>query len=232
MWQEYPSTPAEAFQVSNKGCYYAVQMSTARKQKRITNVPFDPSVPVNTFWDIGNSDGTAIWLHQQVGAQHRFIGFFEGWGEPYAHYVKKLDDFQRKSGCIWGHHYLPHDGNHEKQGEVNNNSPRTMLENLGLRKIDIVPRVQEIQHGIMATRNYIGLCYFDEAGCKEGITHLDSYKKKWNDTLQCYMDEPLHDIHSEGADSFRQAAQTFVNNTPGSKAGARPKRRNRSGMAA
>ena len=26
MWQEYPSTPGEAFQVSNKGCYYAVQM--------------------------------------------------------------------------------------------------------------------------------------------------------------------------------------------------------------
>lgn len=232
MWQEYPSTPGEAFQVSNKGCYYAVQMALARKQKRIGAVPFDPSVPVNTFWDIGSSDGTAIWFHQQVGAQHRFINFEEGWGEPYAHYVSKMDAFQRKTGCIWGRHYLPHDGAHERQGEVNNNSPRVMLENLGLRKIEIVERIPEIQHGISATRDFLSSCWIDEVGCKEGIVHLDSYKKKWNNVLQCWMDEPLHDIHSEAADSFRQAAQTFVNNSSGVRPGARPKRRNRSGMAA
>lgn len=232
MWQEYPSTPAEAFQVSNKGCYYAVQMATMRKQKRIGRVLFDPTVPVNTFWDIGNSDGTAVWLHQQVGMRHRFIGFFEGWGEPYAHYVGKLDAFQRETGCVWGRHYLPHDGSHEKQGEVNNNSPRTMLENLGLRKIEIVPRVSEIQHGIQATRNYLAICEIDETACKEGIVHLDSYKKKWNTVLQCWMDEPLHDVHSEAADAMRQAAQVFVNNVAGVQAGTRPKRRRPGGMAA
>lgn len=232
MWQEYPSTPEEAFQVSNKGCYYAVQMALARKQKRIGTVPFEPGVPVNTFWDIGNSDGTAIWFHQLVGTQHRFIHFEEGWGEPYSHYVSKMDAFQRKTGCVWGRHYLPHDGAHEKQGETNNNSPRTMLENLGLRKIEIVPRISEIQHGISATRDYLSSCFIDETGCKEGITHLDSYKKKWNTVLQCWMDEPLHDVHSEASDAFRQAAQTFVNNTPGVRAGAKPRRRNKSGMAA
>ncbi len=232
MWQEYPSTPAEAFQVSNKGCYYAVQLSTARKQRRIGRVPFEPGLPVNTFWDIGNSDGTAIWLHQQVGTQHRFIGFIEGWGEPYAYFVQKLDDFARQTGCVWGRHYLPHDGAHEKQGEVNNNSPSTMLENLGLTRIEIVPRVSEIQHGIQATRNYLGTCWFDEAGCKEGLVHLENYKKKWNTTLQCWMDEPLHDIHSEAADGIRQAAQHFANNHHTVRAGSKPKRRNRGGMAA
>lgn len=232
MWQEYPSTPDEAFQVSNKACYYAVQMAKVRKEKRIGRIPIDPSVPVNTFWDIGNSDGTAIWLHQKVGAQHRFFGFLEGWGEPYSYFVTKLFDQQRKHGFVWGRHYLPHDGAHEKQGETNNNSPRTMLENLGLRKIEIVPRISEIQHGISATRDFIAQCYFDEEGCKEGIIHLDSYKRTWNDRLGCFTDVPLHDEHSEGADSFRQAAQTFVNNNTGVESGKRPKRRNRSGMAA
>ena len=28
--------------------------------------------------DIGNSDGTAVWLHQHVGMTDRFIGFIEG----------------------------------------------------------------------------------------------------------------------------------------------------------
>ena len=103
---------------------------------------------------------------------------------------------------------------------------------LGLRKIEIVERIPEIQHGISATRDFLSSCWIDEVGCKEGIVHLDSYKKKWNNVLQCWMDEPLHDIHSEAADSFRQAAQTFVNNSSGVRPGARPKRRNRSGMAA
>lgn len=232
MWQEYPSTPEEAFQVSTKACYYAVQMAKMRKEKRITSVPFEPGYPVNSFWDIGNRDGTAVWLHQQVGVQHRFIRFFEGWGEPYAHFVGLLDKYQQQTGCVWGRHYLPHDGAHERQGEVNNTSPRTMLENLGLKKIEIVERIPEIQHGIQATRDFMASCWIDEQGCKEGINHLDSYRRTWNDRLGCYTDVPMHDEHSEGADAFRQAAQTFTNNSHTVSSGKRPKRRNRGGMAA
>lgn len=232
MWQEYPSTPDEAFQQSNRGAYYAIQMTRVRKERRIRKVPLDPSLPVNTFWDIGNRDGTAIWFHQQVGAIHRFVNFEEGWGEPYSYFVRRMEDFQRKTGCVWGRHYLPHDGAHEKQGETNNNSPRTMLENLGLKKIEIVERVSEIQHGIQATRDFLAMCEFDEERCKEGIAHLDSYQRTWNDRLACFTDQPLHDVHSEAADSFRQAAQTFVGNNPVVRSGNRPKRRNKSGMAA
>lgn len=231
MWQEYPSTPDEAFQQSTKASYYAVQMTRARKEKRIARVPFDPSVPVNTFWDLGSRDGTAIWLHQQVGPWHNFIGFIEGWGEHYSHYVSKLDEFQRRTGCVWGRHYLPHDGAHERQGETNNNSPRTMLENLGLRRIEIVDRVLEIQHGIQATRDFLALCRFDEVACKEGITHIDSYKRTFNERLQVYTEIPVHDEHSEAADALRQAAQTFIGANHQVRAGKRPNRRNKSGMA-
>ena len=232
MWQEYPSTPDEAFQQSTQGCYYSVQMTKMRKEKRIGHVPFEPGIPVNSFWDIGSSDGCAVWLHQQVGPWHRFIRFFEGWGESYSHFVGQMQDFQTKTGCVWGRHYLPHDGAHERQGEVNNASPRTMLENLGLRNVEIVPRIQEIQHGIQATRNFMSSVMIDEEGCKEGIIHLDSYRKSWNDRLGCFNDTPLHDVHSEAADGFRQAAQTFVNNSHTVSSGKRPKRRNKGGMAA
>src|SRR3546814_4283092 len=69
MWQEYPSTPKEAFQVSTEGKYYAVQMTAARKAGRIGRVPMVDGVEVNSFWDIGNSDGTAVWFHQQVRSE-------------------------------------------------------------------------------------------------------------------------------------------------------------------
>lgn len=232
MWQEYPSTPDEAFQQSNKGAYYAIQMTRVRKERRIGRFLVDPSVPVNTFWDIGNRDGTAIWFHQRIGGFHRFVNFEEGWGEPYSHFVRKMDEFQRQTGCVWGRHYLPHDGAHEKQGETNNNSPRTMLENLGLKRIEIVERVSEIQHGISATRDFLALCQFDETRCKEGIAHIDNYSRTWNERLACFTDVPMHDVHSEAADALRQAAQTFVNNNTGVQSGKRPNRRRKSPMAA
>jgi len=74
MWQEYPSTPKEAFQVSSEGCYYAKQVTAVRKSARLVRIPL-LNVPVNTFWDIGRSDGTAIWFHQQVGMEDRFIKY-------------------------------------------------------------------------------------------------------------------------------------------------------------
>lgn len=212
MFQEYPATPDEAFQQSTEGTYYKVQMAAARKAKRITAVPHHPGTPVNTFWDIGHGDGTAIWLHQRVGQRDHFIKFIEGWGEPYSYFVAEM----QKTGWVWGAHYLPHDGAHIRQGEDVSLSPQQMLENLGLRNVQIVDRVSELQHGIQAVRDTFNSCLFDEEGCKEGIIHLEMYRKTWSERTACYTDKPLKDIHTEGADSFRQFAQGY---TPGGNAG-------------
>lgn len=228
MWQEFPSTPEEAFQQSSEGCYYAVQMTAARKQGRITTVPYTPGIPVNTFWDIGRSDGTAIWFHQRVGIQDRFIHFDEAKGEPYEYFVQRM----QAKGWVWGTHYLPHDGNHTRQGQDYDTqlSPREMLYKLGLRNIEIVTRVLEIQHGIQAARNAFANCWFDETNCKDGIIHLERYRKKFNNAMQVFTDVPQHDEHSEAADAFRQFAQGFT--TTSTTAGTRPKRRNTSGRVA
>lgn len=209
MWQEYPSTPKEAFQNSTEGCYYTVQMTAARKQGRITSLPYRPGYPVNTFWDIGHGDGTAIWFHQRVGQYDNFIKFYEAWGEPYSHFVAEM----QKTGWVWGRHFLPHDGNHVRQGMNSSLSPQQMLEQLGLRNIEIVQRVDDISHGIQATRNAFASCWFDEAECKDGISHLENYRKVWSNTNNRFMDQPRHDIHSEAADAFRQFGQGFEEET-------------------
>jgi len=84
-----------------------------------------------------------------------------------------------------------------------------MVVGTGLRNIEIVKRVDDISHGIQATRNAFATCWFDEAECKDGILHLDSYKKMWSETNQRFTDTPKHDIHSEAADAFRQFAQGY-----------------------
>jgi len=201
MKQEYPSTPKEAFEVSSEGCYYTAQLTAVRKQGRILRIPVT-GVPVNTFWDIGNSDGCAIWLHQQVGMEDRFIGYIEAHGEDLRFYVKQLQD----TGHIWNKHFLPHDAGHKRLGEKNE-STEDQLKKLLLRNTVIVPVTPSINTAIQTTRQQFSSCYFDEAGCKDGLSRLAGYKKKWNEKAGRWSDEPLHDINSEGADAFRQFAQ-------------------------
>lgn len=206
MWQEYPSTPDEAFQVSTEGTYYATQLAAARKQGRIGVVPYMEGYPVNTFWDIGGGDGTAVWLHQQIGMQHRFIGFIEGWGEPYSYYVQKL----QAKGYVWGKHRLPHDAAHKRQQGTKVQSAEDELKKLGLGgEWVIVPVVDEVITGIQQTRAAFGQAWFDETECAEGIKHLENYRKTWSERGKCWSNTPRHDIHSEGADSFRQFGQSL-----------------------
>lgn len=206
MWQEYPSTPKEAFQQSTEGTYYAVQLAAARKENRIGRFPHAEGIPVNTFWDIGNSDGTAIWFHQRIGAENRFIKFIEGWGEPYAYFISQMQAL----GYVWGCHFLPHDGDHKRQQGDNVQSPIEMLQKFEIGgKWLIVPRVEDVNHGIQSLRSVFSQCTFDESGCKEGLAHIAQYRKEWNSRLGIWSDRPRHDIHSEAADSLRQFAQGY-----------------------
>ena len=49
------------------------------------SLPYLPHVPVDTFWDIGHSDGTAVWFMQHVHPEYRFVRFIEGWEELREH---------------------------------------------------------------------------------------------------------------------------------------------------
>lgn len=220
MWQEYPSTVDEAFQVSTEGCWLTQQLASARKDGRIGNVPLIPSVPCNTFWDIGNSDGTAIWVHQRVGQEDRFVRFYEAWGEPYAHAVKWLQSL----GVVFETHYLPHDADHVRQQATVNKSPRMMLEELmpGQRFVT-VDRTPDITTGIQQLRDAFSGYWFDAAHCKDGIAHLDGYKKTWNARAATWQDIPYKlDGHSEAADALRQHAQGYRKTSTTGKGRSRP----------
>lgn len=203
MWQEYPSTPTEAFQQSTEGNYYAKDMLAMRKRVGITRVP-RLDLPVNTFWDIGNSDGCAVWFQQELGGEDRFIDYYEAHGEDLRHYVGEL----QKRGYVFGTHYLPHDAAHKRLGDYNR-STQEMLEDLmpGQRFV-IVPRITELITGIQQTRKHMKGCYIDATGCAVGIKRLDGYCKKFNLAESRYIDEPNKaNGCSEGADAFRQWAQ-------------------------
>ena len=206
MWQEYPSFPDEAFQVSTEGCYYAAQLANARKQGRILKTLPIEAAPVNTFWDLGRGDMTAIWCHQRVGPENRWIKYYEASGEDLSHYVQWL----QKQGYTFGVHYLPHDAAYKRLGETpdTNLGLKEMLERLMPgQRFEIVPRVSTTAAGIQATRNQFASCWFSEEGCDLGLKRLANYRKQWDKTRGCWKEEPMHDDNSHGADAFRQFGQ-------------------------
>lgn len=204
MLREYPSHTDEAFQSAIIGAYFKKEMLRARQQGRIGKVPFDPTKPVNTFWDIGVNDTNAIWFHQTDGKAHHMIDYYENNGEGLSHYVNELKDRRERFGYSYGTHYGPHDLVNKEWGS--DAKPRIEIAaGLGI-KFEVVPRVEHKADSIEAARNFLNLCWIDEAKCSQGIRCLDNYRKEWNQRTQAYHNKPLHDWASNGADAFQQGA--------------------------
>lgn len=207
MKREFPSYPEEAFEQAIKGAIYAKQMAYLRTNNRITNVPWEPGLPVNTFWDFGLSVGnsTAVWFHQRLYQENRFIRFYQKTDEGLDHFVKVMNGLP----YVWGTHYVPHDADLRMQGE----QPETrkqILERLGMRNIVVVQRTHDVTVAIETTRQQMATCWFDKTECADGIRMLDSYRWKWDEKRGAYSRDPLHNHASNGADAFRQFGQSHM----------------------
>lgn len=203
MMREHPSTPDEAFKAAVDGAYYSKQMELLRARKRIGKVDHVPSMPTDTFWDLGRNDINAIWFHQFVAGEHRFPDYYQNHGEDLAHYVGVM----QKKGYLWGRHFLPHDG--ENRNLERNESRVDRLVELGIAQesIVVVPRCEHLGDAIEQTRKILPTCWFDEERCAKGIEALDKYQKEWDDKNGTWRNTPRHDEWSNGADAFRQFSQ-------------------------
>jgi hypothetical protein len=88
--EEYAQELECSFTAAVRGSYYGKLLSQADEDRRIANVPHDTSALVETWWDLGFSDSTAIWFAQRVGQEIHLIDFYETSGEGLAHYVNLL----------------------------------------------------------------------------------------------------------------------------------------------
>lgn len=191
-----------------QGSIYGAAIQKMRADGRIGRFPYDRRYPVQTFWDIGHSDTTAILCHQEVGGWDRFIGAHEASGQDLAYFVQWL----QSTGFLFGKHYLPHDAKNvvlASKGNPLGDNIYQQAFSLGLRDIDIVPRTPDRWTAINATRLRADTVQIDEEGCINFIAALESYHKKWDDKLKSYSNDPVHDWSSNYADAWRQWAQGY-----------------------
>ena len=101
--------------------------------------------------------------------------------------------------ALTGTHYLPHDAQN-KSLQTGKSIIEILTELAPGFRWAIVPRVQEVLTGINATRIALtGPVYFDAENCADGIAALDNYRKKYNERLDAFTEEPLHDRFSCGS---------------------------------
>lgn len=191
------------------GAYYMKQMAEARIQGRIGRVPWLQNIPVNTFWDLGWNDTTAIWFHQYAAMCNRFPSAYENSGETLEHYASLLQQTQQEHGIVYGTHYLPHDADHGNL-QTGKSAVQRLRELLPGHRFVVVPRIDNVQNGIQQTRSAFPTCWFDAEECADALAALDAYRKRWNNATESWSDEPMHDQFSNYADAFRQFGQGYV----------------------
>ena len=190
----YESEYECSFESNAIGSIYALGLNKADDEKRITKVPYDPTIKVNTFWDLGMQDKTAIWFCQQKGTAIHLIDYFEDSGESLEYYANVLDDKK----YVYDTHYLPHDANVREIGT--GKSRVEIAQSLGL-VTSIVPKMS-IEDGINAVRMTLARCYFDFDKTKEGLDALRQYR--WAvDDKGVAKNRPEHNWTSHSADAFR-----------------------------
>lgn len=181
------------------GSVFGRSLQEAERDGRICAVPWQTELMVDTWWDIGTGDPTAIWFTQDSGREVHVIDYYEnsGAGIGIDHYVKVLRD----KPYIYGKHTGPHDIE-SHQFAANGKSTREQALGLGLR-FEAETMKKDDQATITATRSFFKRCWFDRVKTERGRDALMSYHYKWDENRMKFGEKPFHDWSSNGSDAFQ-----------------------------
>ncbi|MGD1830991.1 MAG: hypothetical protein ACPKM1_15630 [Spirochaetaceae bacterium] len=183
------------FLTGNVGTYYSTEMEILRQADRITRVPYDPRLPVYTFWDLGKRDACAIWFAQFHQHEIRLINY---WEQTEAGLPKSIK-YVREQPYVYEAHYAPHDIVVEEMSTLK--SRWETAAELGIEFM-IVPKLP-LMDGIDAVRDILPRCWFDKERTELGRRALEHYHKKYDDKGEVFSETPAKSWANHGADGFR-----------------------------
>jgi hypothetical protein len=195
--QEYECS----FEAAILGAYYGVDLRLAEDEGRITNVGYDPHLPVHTAWDLGYRDDTAIWWYQVVRNEIHLIDFYAISGANIGEIAKIIKEKPYK----YGKHNLPHDARAKTLAAQGKSVIEQLAEYLGINNMTIVPDIG-VQDGIQAVRQCLPMCWFDKTKCSDGLEALRQYQREYDEDKKAFRSSPRHDWTSHPSDAFRMMA--------------------------
>lgn len=205
--QEYYNS----FSAAMQGSYYGKIIEKMEEDGKITDVPYESNLLVDTWWDLGVNDSMSIGFFQKYGLGWRMIDYLEGSGEGLGYYIQELKD----KGYIYGKHYAPHDIVVKEMGT--GKSRLETAKELGIKFETItkedgslksaVPMLS-IEDGIQSVRNRLQTLHIDSTKCERVKKALKNYHKDYDEVNKVYRNNPKHDWSSHCADMIRYWAIT------------------------
>ena len=182
-----------------RGSYYGRHIAALEKEGAITVVKYDPSYPVETWWDLGVNDPTSIWFVQRAPGQTRVLEYYENTGVGIPTYAKYINS----KPYTYSHHVAPHDIE-VRDFSGDGKTRKVIAANHGV-DFETVPQAR-VDEGISAVQHTLPTCVFDKKKCEKGLNALKAYRAEFNDKHKVLRPNPLHDWTSHAADAFRTGA--------------------------
>lgn len=189
--------------IGAQGSIYADCLIKAETEGRIGDYMPNHQKWVDTFWDIGFNDPTAIWFRQISGNKEIMVDYYEAPAKDISAIVEMLS----AKGYKYRTHYLPHDADNNNPG-----MPYTYSELLSsfLKQspmqhtgdVEVCDKFP-IQDGIHGVRSRFPNLCFDAGRCQQGLERLEGYHRRYDAKRGVYVKEPVHDENSHAADALR-----------------------------
>jgi phage terminase large subunit len=206
-----------SFEGALEGNYYGDLITKAYTEGRFKESHFLEEWPVDTAWDIGVDDATAIVFTQTAGQIPYIVDFIEG-GKMglslkggLATYAKAL----QMKPYLYGQHYWPHDA---KVTEWGSGKTRLQLAHAmgfkdsgfgGLGSVTVVPK-QSLADGIEATRMFLARARWRDIPAVHRLAdYLKSYHREWDPEQKVWSPKPVHDESSHASDAMRYRALSW-----------------------
>ena len=206
MEHDYASNPDKADHIwggdyikAVAGAYFTRELRAARQQGRVGNhVVYDPAFMLRTYWDLGRTDATVIWVVQFTNGQMRCIDYCEGEGQAPGYYMNWL----RSSGYEAAECVLPHDGTRTSPDNPISMSYLQQMRAAGF-KARVVPNQgpDAAQQRVDAARRVWNRIWIHEDNCRPGLKALTNYHEKIDEKTGARKG-PDHDWSSHAADAF------------------------------
>jgi hypothetical protein len=163
---------------------------------RIGRIPWDRRFPVDTSWDIGYGDATAIWFIQRVGPEVRWIDYLEDRRKDIPEYAARL----KAKPYLYKTHYMPPDAD-ARLLAGRGVSVKEQFEALNIGTIDIGVSASSAQQ-IQAARALLSASWIDESHCTRGIAALQHFHAKYRTHDKDYAPNPVHRWSSHAASAY------------------------------
>lgn len=194
------------FDTRYSGAVYAKWIADLKEKGRISSrVKHDPEYPVNTLWDLGYSDMVTMWFYQEAPNEVLFIDYYENNGEGIGHYC----DVLKEKPYTYRSHNVPQDAK-KKLMEANGRSiVEQAWKDHGVRMTVIPETTHANRHD--GTRKVLPSCWFNEDTCAEGLEALMAYHYEYDEDLQIFKKDPVHDWSSHASTALELLPSVWRN---------------------